>query len=215
MALIANEPGARRVGSIGRALPDVEVRIAEDGELLCRADGLSPGYYRMPEQTAATFVDSWVHTGDRARVDDDGYYYITGRVKEYFKTVQGKFVSPVPIESAFAASPLVAQQCLLGRGFAKTVMLCVPSEHAGGLDDAALERELRALAEAVNADVEKHARIGAVIATSVPWSIENGVLTPTLKLRREQIEQRYGQRAQELALGAAQAGRVLVEIDRS
>ena len=210
MALIANERGARRVGSIGRALPDVEVRISEEGELLCRAEGLSPGYYRMPEQTAATFVDGWVHTGDRARVDEDGYYYITGRVKEYFKTIQGKFVSPVPIESAFAASPLVAQQCLLGRGFAKTVMLCVPSEDSRSMPAAELEQALGELVLGVNAAVEKHARIGAVILCDEPWTIENGTLTPTLKLRREQLEARFGERAEALARQAAEAGRVLV-----
>jgi long-chain acyl-CoA synthetase len=211
MALIANEQGARRVGSIGRALPEVEVRISASGELQCRADGISPGYYRMPEQTAATFVDGWVCTGDRARVDADGYYYITGRVKEYFKTIQGKFVSPVPIENEFATSPLVAQQCLLGRGYAKTVMLCVLADDAQSMSREMLEAELCAHAETVNAGVEKHARIGALIIGSEPWTIENAILTPTLKLRREQLETRYGERAQTLAQRGAEAKRVLVE----
>jgi long-chain acyl-CoA synthetase len=199
------------VGSIGRAAPGVEVRISTEGELQCRADGLSPGYYRNPEQTAATFADGWVCTGDRARVDEDGYYYITGRVKEYFKTIQGKFVSPVPIESEFATSPLVAQQCLLGRGYSKTVMLCALADGALSRTRAVLEPELRALVERVNAGVEHHARIGALIVGSEPWTIENSLLTPTLKLRREQLEARYGERAQELARRAAEAKQVLVE----
>lgn len=211
MALIVNSPEERRVGSIGKPLAGVDVRIAASGELLCRADGLSPGYYRMPEKTAETFVDGWVHTGDRARVDEDGYYYLTGRVKDYFKTIQGKFVAPVPIEGAFAKSHHVEQQCLLGRGYSKTVMVCVLSEIARRHDRAAVEADLRTRAEEVNAGVEKHARIGALIVTSEPWGIENGILTPTLKIRRDAVEARFGERAEALAREAAERGRLLVE----
>jgi long-chain acyl-CoA synthetase len=123
MCLIGNSSTDRRVGSIGKPIAGVDVKIAASGELLCKAAGLSPGYYKMPEKTAETFVDGWVHTGDKARVDEDGFYYITGRVKDYFKTMQGKFVAPVPIESEFARNQWVEQQCLLGRGYSKTVMV--------------------------------------------------------------------------------------------
>jgi long-chain acyl-CoA synthetase len=211
MALIVNSSDERRVGSIGRPVEGVEAKISEEGELLCKADGLSPGYYRMPEKTAETFVDGWVHTGDKVRVDEDGFYYITGRIKDYFKTIQGKFVAPVPIEGAFAKSQWVEQQCLLGRGYSKTVMVCVLSDLAQDQEGAIVERDLRAQVEEVNATVEKHARIGAVIVSTEPWTIENGVLTPTLKIRRDQVEERFGERARSLAHQAAVEHRVLVE----
>ncbi len=211
MALIANSPQDRRVGSIGKPVEGVDVKIAESDELLCRAEGLSPGYYNMPEKTAETFVDGWVHTGDKARVDEDGYYYITGRVKDYFKTIQGKFVAPVPIESEFAKNQWVEQQCLLGRGYSKTVMVCVLSGLAREQDRGRVEEDLLAQVGEVNRAVEKHARVGGVIVSSEPWSIENAVLTPTLKIRRDQVEERFGERAQKLAHDAAVEGKLLVE----
>jgi long-chain acyl-CoA synthetase len=213
MTLIANSPTDRRVGSIGKPVAGVDVKIAESGELLCKADGLSPGYYKMPEKTAETFVDGWVHTGDKARVDEDGYYYLTGRVKDYFKTLQGKFVAPVPIESEFARNQWVEQQCLLGRGYSKTVMVCVLSGIAQQQEREMLENDLRSQAEAVNETVEKHARIGAIIVCTEPWTIENGVLTPTLKIKRDQVEMLFNDRAQAMAHTAAVEGQLLVAWD--
>jgi len=210
MAMIAGLRHDHRAGSIGKPLPGVETRILESGELVCRADGLSPGYYKMPEKTAETFVDGWVHTGDKARVDKDGYYYITGRVKDYFKTIHGKFVAPAPIEGEFARSPFVEQQCLLGRGFSKTVMVCVLTAAAQAMPEGEVDDALEALVQEVNVGVEKHARIGAVIVAIEPWTIENGVLTPTLKIRREEIEQRFSDLAEELARESARQRRVLV-----
>jgi long-chain acyl-CoA synthetase len=216
MALIVNVPGQRRIGSIGRKGDGVEARIdPENNELMCRAAGLAVGYYKMPEQTAETFVDGWVRTGDTARVDEDGYYYITGRVKEYFKTIQGKFVSPAPIESEFARSLLVEQQCLLGRGFSRTVMVCVLSALGQRQPREELEQELRRLTEEVNGRVEKHARIGALIVTREPWTIESGMLTPTLKLRRHEVDSRFGARAEALARSGAERGEILLEWDAS
>jgi long-chain acyl-CoA synthetase len=211
MGLIANSPEDRRIGSVGKPIGNVEIRIDDSGELLVRAPGLAVGYFRMPEETAETFVNGWVRTGDRARVDEDDYYYITGRVKEYFKTIQGKFVAPAPIESAFARSRWVDQQCLLGRGFSRTVMVCVPSALAGQEGRETLEEALRNEAAQVNESAQKHERIGAIIVTTEPWTVANGFLTPTLKLRREQVEARFGERAEPLAREAAERGELLVE----
>jgi len=210
MGLIANSDSARRIGSIGKPIGDVEVRILESGELICKGAGLASGYYREPEKTAETFVDGWVHTGDKARVDEDGYYYITGRVKDYFKTIKGKFVAPVPIENAFAANRWTEQLCLLGRGYSKTVMVCVLSERGQQQERSAVEALLREQAGKVNAELEKHAHIGAVITTNEHWTIENGLLTPTMKIKRDEIEARFGEQAQALALEAAQRHEVLV-----
>ena len=200
----------RRIGSIGKPMPGVEVRLSAENELQVKAAGSSPGYYNMPDKTAETFVDGWVFTGDKARVDEDGFYYITGRVKDYFKTIQGKFVAPTPIENIFAENDYTEQICLLGRGYSKTVMTCVLSELAQEQPKEVIEAALRERVDAVNAEVEKHARIGAVIISTDAWAIDNGVLTPTLKIRREKIEELFGEQAQELARQSAQQGQVLL-----
>jgi long-chain acyl-CoA synthetase len=211
MGLSANTHEHRKIGSIGRVVGDVEVRISDEGELLVRAPGLATGYYKNPEKTAETFRDGWVHTGDKARIDEDGFIFLTGRVKDYFKTIQGKYVAPTPIENEFSKHPHTEQICLLGRGYSKTVMVCVPSALAQQEDREQLAAALQEHARLVNESVDKHARIGAVIVTTEAWSIDNGLLTPTMKIRREQIEQRFGERAQQLAQEAAVQGALLVE----
>ena len=211
MGLCANTLEERKIGSIGRIVGEVEVKLSDEGELLVRAQGLATGYYKMPEKTAETFVDGWVYTGDKARIDDDGFIFLTGRVKDYFKTIQGKFVAPTPIENEFAKNPHTEQICLLGRGYSKTVMVCVLSAIAQESDDGDISAALVEHATAVNKDVDKHARIGAVIVSRDPWTIDNAMLTPTLKIRREQIEGRFGERAQELAHDAAVQGELLLE----
>jgi long-chain acyl-CoA synthetase len=211
MGISANTHQNRKIGSIGRAVDGVEVRISAEGELLARASGLASGYYKNPEKTAETFRDGWIHTGDKARIDEDGFIFLTGRVKDYFKTIQGKFVAPTPIENEFAKHPHTEQLCLLGRGYSKTVMVCVPSAFAQQEDREQLAAALREHAQTVNESVDKHARIGAVIIATEAWSIENGALTPTLKIRREQIENRFGERAQQLAKEAAERGELLID----
>jgi long-chain acyl-CoA synthetase len=119
-------------------------------------------------------------------------------------------VAPVPIESSFARCPMVEQQCLLGRGYSKTVMVCVLSPQAQGVARDSIEQALREQAETINQEIEKHARIGAVIVSMDPWTIDNGVLTPTLKLRREAVESRFGEQAEALARSAAEQGGLLI-----
>ena len=211
MGPIVGSMESRRVGSIGKPMPGVEVRLSEEDELQVKAPGCSPGYYKNPEKTAETFVDGWVYTGDKARVDEDGFYYITGRVKDYFKTIQGKFVAPTPMENIFAESDFAEQLCLLGRGYSKTVMTCVLGTTAQERPREEIEADLLDRVQTINNDVDKHARIGAVMVSTEPWSIENGVLTPTMKIRREKVEERFGERAQELARQSAEQGKVLVE----
>ena len=210
MGLIANSHEARKIGSIGRPVAGVEVRLSHEDELQVRATGCAIGYYKNPEKTAETFVDGWVYTGDKARVDEDGFIFLTGRVKDYFKTIQGKFVAPPPIEAEFSDNPHTEQQCLLGRGYSKTVMVCVLSDLAQQRERATVEKDLRQMALRVNDGVEKHARIGALVISTEPWGIENAMLTPTLKIRREQVEQAFGEKAQALAHEAAIEGKLLV-----
>jgi long-chain acyl-CoA synthetase len=211
MGLAANTIEERKIGSIGRIIGEVEIKLSGEDELLVRCGGLATGYYKNPEKTAETFRDGWIHTGDKARIDEDGFIFLTGRVKDYFKTIQGKFVAPTPIENEFAKNPHTEQICLLGRGYSKTVMVCVLSAMAQQEDDEDITAALTGHAELVNSDVDKHARIGAVIVSRDPWTIDNAMLTPTLKIRREQIEGRFGERAQELARDAAVQGELLLE----
>ncbi len=211
MGAACNTPEQRKIGSIGRTVDEVELKVTDEGELVFRAPGAAIGYYNMPEKTAETFVDGWVHTGDKGYVDEDGFIFITGRVKDYFKTIQGKFVAPTPIENRFAENNWTEQICLLGRGYSKTVMVCVLSDIAKEADRGELEQALAEHAAAVNSDVEKHARLGAVIVSTTPWTIDNEVLTPTLKIRREEVERKFGDRARELARDAAARREILVE----
>ena len=210
MGLIGNTFQERRIGSIGKVIGPVDVRLTAGDELLVRASGLATGYFNMPEKTAETFVDGWIHTGDKARIDDDGYIFLTGRVKDYFKTIQGKFVAPTPIENMFARNEHTEQQCLLGRGYSKTVMVCVLSAAAQQRDIDAIETDLRRLIAAINDETDHHARIGALIISSDPWTIDNEILTPTMKIRRGKIEQRFGDTAMELAHRSAVEGRLLI-----
>ena len=210
MGIAGNQLNDTRVGSIGKPGPGVEIRIGDDDELLVRAEGLSPGYYNDPEKTAELIDDEgWLHTGDKARVDEDGFIFLTGRVKDYFKTIQGKFVAPVPVESEFASNDFVEQVCLLGRGMSKTVMVCVLAASAAKADKAEIERSLVEQARDINGHVEKHARIGAVIISREPWTIENGILTPTLKIKRDEIDARFGELAADTARKAAEQGELL------
>ncbi len=211
MVTAANTTKHRKVGSIGRLADEVELKITDEGELAFKAPGTAIGYYKMPEKTAETFIDGWVHTGDKGHVDANGFVYLTGRVKDYFKTIHGKFVAPPPIESSFSDNDWTEQLCLLGRGYSKTVVVCVLSEMARKQDRAVIEEALLEQAVKVNDQVEKHARIGAVIVTTEPWTIENEVLTPTLKIRREKVEKRFGESAQELARKSAEQGQILLD----
>jgi long-chain acyl-CoA synthetase len=211
MATAINTTEHRKVGSIGRIVDEVELKISDEGEMVFKAPGSSIGYYKKPEKTAETFVDGWVHTGHKGSIDEDGFVFLTGRVKDYFKTIHGKFVAPPPIENSFSENDWTEQLCLLGRGYSKTVMVCVLSDIASQQDRSVIEETLLKQAEKVNQEVEKHARIGGVIITMEPWTIENEVLTPTMKIRREQVESRFGERAQELARESAEKGEILLD----
>ncbi len=210
MGLIITDPEDRRIGSIGKPAGEVEVKIGPDDELLIKAEGCTPGYYNRPEKTAELWQNGWLHTGDKVRIDDDGFIFITGRVKDYFKTIQGKFVAPPPIEGLFAENAHSEQQCLLGRGYSKTVMVTVVNEPARALPREEVEAAALATVENINTQIEKHARIGAVIFSETPWTIENEILTPTMKIRREQIEMQFGEDAERLAREGAEAGRILL-----
>jgi long-chain acyl-CoA synthetase len=191
-----NAPGAVRFGTVGSVtiLPGSETRINENGEIVVRSPTLMAGYYLDPEKTAETIIDGWLHTGDRGEISSDGYLRITGRVKDVFKTEKGKFVQPNKIESLLAGSPLIEQVCVTGSGHSQPLALLELSETARAMlpaGKAELEKQLLALANAVNKQIEHHEILDRLFIVSRPWTPENGMLTPTLKIKRASVEEVY------------------------
>jgi long-subunit acyl-CoA synthetase (AMP-forming) len=190
--------GDVRPGYVGTPLPKVECRIADDGEVLVKSPGQMLGYYRSVEDPQQYFTsDGFFRTGDRGELDEAGRLRITGRVKELFKTSKGKYVAPVPIENRLGSHPFVEAICVTGPGepqpFALLMLAADKLSQARGDDNTRqqLERELVTLLEQVNATIEDHLRVEYLVVVKEPWTIESGLLTPTLKVRRSQIEDRY------------------------
>lgn len=186
-----NRPGQVHLGSVGRPMPNLEVRIAEDGEILLRSQTLMQGYYRDPQKTAETLRDGWLHTGDKGTLDDDGYLRITGRVKDIFKTSKGKYVAPAPIEGEIAKCPWVEQVCLMGSNLDQPLALIELSPAARQQAQALVSAELLAHLAALNSHLEPHQRISHFVLVREPWTVDNGCMTPTMKIRRNVLEARY------------------------
>ncbi|MGH8083284.1 MAG: AMP-binding protein [Lysobacter sp.] len=188
-----NVAGEIRFGSVGRPMPDSGFRLSGEGEIQLRHPGIMMGYYEDPEQSRASFTDDgWLKTGDKGRLDEDGYLYITGRLKDIFKTQKGKYVAPAPIEGALARNTDIDQLCLIGAGLTQPVMLLTLATHAHGKPRAQLESELREELQRVNADLESHEKIARLCIVSESWTIDSGLMTPAMKVRRDVVEQRYG-----------------------
>jgi long-chain acyl-CoA synthetase len=149
------------------------------------------GYYKEPEKTAEAIVDGWYHTGDSGRIDEDGCLWVTGRISEVFKTTKGKFIRPTDLESRLGRSPLLSQYCVFGHGLDQPALLVFLSENGMKLDQSELTTQLSALLDEINGELPAWERIPQVFVTKDEWNIANGLLTPTMKLRRKQIEQRY------------------------
>jgi len=177
-------------GAISKALPDVDLKITDDDELLIRCPCMMQGYYRSENSNSEYFENGYFRTGDQASIDADGWVRITGRVKERFKTTKGKYISPVPIESLLARNDHIELACVTGSGQPQPVALIQLAETAPG-DRSFLAAELEATRRAVNQELEPHERLGQLIVISGGWEPENGLLTPTLKVRRAAIEARY------------------------
>ena len=141
-----NVPGNDKIGSVGRCFEGSggEVSISDIGEILLRAPGAMVGYYKEPEKTKEAFLDGWVRTGDKGQIDEDGFLFITGRVKEIFKTAKGKYVAPGPIEKLFEVSAHVDQLCLVGSGRPQTLMLVNMTEASTRVDRKTGIRRFRA-----------------------------------------------------------------------
>jgi len=202
--ITASSPQANRSGCVGPALPGVEVRISDDGEVLTRGPHVMLGYWKRPDETAATIVDGWCRTGDLGQIDEDGFLRITGRKKELIVTAAGKNVAPVYLESLLTQDPLIAQALVVGDGRAYLAALLVPDPEVlrgeiaarkiavGSPAEAVAHPQVRALfRERIDrrlAEVSRQEQVREFTVLARGFTVDSGELTPTLKLRRGVIE---------------------------
>ena len=212
--IAVNTPGACKLGTVGRPLPNVEVRIASDGELLVRGPSVFQGYWNSPEETAAAFEGDWFKTGDIGNLDAEGYLSITDRKKDLIKTSGGKFIAPQPIETSFISCPYVGAAVLVGdrRRFASVVLFPVFAAledwaraagvpwttHEDLVANPLVEELYSGIVQEVNRGLAQFQQIKKFILAAEEPSIAEGTLTPTFKLRRRNVEARYQEEIEKL-----------------
>ena len=184
-------------GYVGVPMPGVQVRLSAEGEVLIKSPGQMVGYYKRPDLDAECFTaDGFFHTGDRGEIRADGLLKLTGRVKELFKTSKGKYVAPAPIENRLNAHPMIELSLVSGVGQSAAYAMVVLAENLRPqLGDAAVrakvQQELGDLLREVNQATADYEQLRMIVVAREPWSIENGMLTPTMKIRRSRIEAEF------------------------
>jgi long-chain acyl-CoA synthetase len=189
--ICVNHPGHRKIGSVGKPLASVEVRISKEGEVWARGPNIMRGYRHMPEETARVIdPDGWLHTGDIGQIDNDGYLTIVARKKEMFKTSTGETVFPGPIEQALGRSELIEMACVVaeGRKYTSCLIFMDPtfSKRIAEMHEI-IQQHIRL----VNKELDHWEHIHAYALIPKPPSIENSELTPTFKIRRHVVEEHY------------------------
>lgn len=210
--LTSNRPGRMKIGTVGPALPGVQLKLAEDGEILAKGDNITKGYLNRPEATAEAFDDEgWFRTGDEGRIDQEGFLHITGRKKELIKTSGGKYVAPAKIEGSLKLLPIIQEAVVIGdtRNYCTALISVDPEE----LGDWAQRKGITADQNApeVKAAIDDHvATVNADLAsfeTIKDWSlvdpltVDNGLLTPSLKVKRNVVQERYAEDIEEMYAG--------------
>jgi long-chain acyl-CoA synthetase len=208
-----NRPGLIKIHTVGPALKDTEIKIAEDGEILVRGDLIMEGYWRNEAATAKTIIDGWLHTGDIGELDQDGYLTITDRKKDIIVNSGGDNLSPQRVEGFLAMEPEIAQAMVYGDKRPHLVGLLVPDPDwleewaaAAGkapyietlADDPDFRKVFNAALERVNEKMSLIEKVRRVAFADGPFTIEGGMLTPTMKIRRHKIKEVYRQRLEEL-----------------
>ena len=190
-------PGKTRPGYVGHAQEGVDHKIAENGEILVRSPANMMGYFKQPELSAASFTeDGYLKTGDRGEIDEQGRLKITGRVKELFKPSKGKYVAPAPIENLLNHDPRLELSCVFGSGYPKAcAVVNLAEDLRAKIDDGSVREQLESglgqLLESVNDQLVAHEKLAFLAVANEPWTIENGCLTPTMKIKRAAIESSY------------------------
>jgi long-chain acyl-CoA synthetase len=213
-----NTPTNHRIGTVGKILPNLEVRIAEDGEILVRGPSVFKGYWNRPEETKAALVDGWFKTGDIGNIDADGYLSVTDRKKDLIKTSGGKFIAPQPIENSLKLNALVGTAAILGDRRKFPAVLVSPNfalletwaqengvpfaSRAQLIADPKVQALYEGIVEGINGNLARFEKLKRVLLVADEFTPENGAMTPTMKLRRRVIEERYRRQIDELYMQA-------------
>ena len=194
----ATLPGKQRPGTVGLPYDGVQSRLDPvNSEIQMKSPGLMLGYYKEPGLSAEAFTpDGWLHTGDKGALDAEGNLRITGRVKDLFKTGKGKYVAPAPIEDRLVMHPAVEACCVTGANLGQPLgLLMLNPEAAKGAKDAVqraqLEASLHEHLAAINLALDPHEQLDCLVVTAEPWTVENDLITPTFKVKRNRIEELY------------------------
>ena len=184
-----NRHGANRLGTVGQKLSGLQVKIATDGEVRLKSVSNLIGYYKEPELTAQAFdEEGFLKTGDMGEYDKDGFLKITGRAKDQFKTDKGKYISPTPIEMKLLANTDVEQVCVVGMGIPQPIALFVLSAAGKKKSKEEITQSLTASLNEINPTLQKYEVLEKAIILKNDWTIENGLLTPTMKVKRNEVE---------------------------
>ena len=182
-------PKANKFGTVGKALPGVQVKIADDGEIRMKGEGNMKGYFKEPQMTAEAFdEDNYLKTGDMGEYDGDGFLKITGRVKDQFKTDKGKYISPAPIEVKMLSNTDVEHACIVGTGVPQPIVLICLSDSGKKKAKDELIKDLTGSLDAINPLLEKFEKIEKMVIMKESWTIANNMITPSLKVKRNEIE---------------------------
>jgi len=181
-------------GTVGKAMPECNVKLSADGEVLVKNEALMDGYYKEPELTREAFTDDgYLKTGDIGVIDKKGYLKITGRTKDIFKTSKGKYVVPSPIEMKIGSNADIEFSCVVGSGWPQPIALITLTENGKVKDRVQLHKELEAQLQHINSTLDAHEKMHKMIVLTESWTTDNNMLTPTFKIKRAEIEKYFAQ----------------------
>jgi long-chain acyl-CoA synthetase len=186
-----SEPGIDSSGTVGRPVPGLEIKIADDGEILTRGRHVFKGYYKNPEATAETLRNGWLHTGDLAEVTKAGTIRIRGRKKEIMKTSGGKMIAPIPLEEKLRAFSCISQVCIVGDGRKYLTALITLAEHARADSEANAHAQVKEAIDQLNQELPSYEQIKRFSILPGEFTVESGELTPTLKMKRNVVESKF------------------------
>ena len=193
----ATRSGQSRVGYVGTPSPGVLCKLGDNGEIMIKTPAATIGYYKEPDLTAELFdADGYIHTGDKGEVDEEGRLRITGRIKEIFKTSKGKYVAPAPIEDQFLQNHNIEQICVTGANLPQPIALITLNEQSLASSETAegkkgITESLQATVDSINASLDKHENIARIVVITDLWSVDSGIMTPTLKVKRAKLDEIY------------------------